>query len=452
MNRKTFATVALVIILIVTGVGAYFFYSKKAPATPTPAGSAFPEEGMPVTGIPGAGGTGIETGGEVFVPGGAAPFPRVYELLYLPVAGAGFVETKDKSGIVQSSAVRYIERGLGYIFETPLATYTESRIVNETRSRISEALWGNGGKSVVVRSFDDTDNAIKTSILNISASSVLSTQGTSTASGGAFLNAEEFFLPDFIPFMAVAEDGTDKLFYLENGNAVSAGSLSTFNNTGVVRIFTSTFTEWLPQFPNQKLVTLTTKPSENVPGYLFFLDTKTKALTKVLSGINGLTSLTSHDGSSVLYAEIKSGTPELAVYDLTKKETRILAPQTLPEKCVWSAKNIIVYCAVPQTLPTAQYPDQWYQGLFSFSDNIWKIDTRTGIAEKILTPSDFRAPSLDMINLTLSSDDTHLLFVNKVTGIPWIFRINSLDVGASAPPETIATPTAPVNEGMEKIR
>jgi hypothetical protein len=452
MNRKTLTIIALVIILILMGVGAYFFYFKKTPTTQVPTG-AFPGEGLPITSTPGV---GISEGeGEVFVPGGAAPLPRLYELHKLPVAGAGFTETKDKKGFVTSIATRYIERGLGHIYETPLATYTESRIVNETRSRLSEALWGNSGRSVVVRYFDENAAAIKTQILNISAMTTPAGQGTSTEATNGFLNVEEISLPDYIPFMAVAEDGADKLFYLENGDSSSIGSLSTLKNTGVGNIFASSVTEWLPQFPNQKLVTLTTKPSSKVLGHLYFVDTKTKALTKVLSGINGLTTLTSRDGNTVLYAEIKNGAPELAVYDVVKKEIRHLAPQTLPEKCAWSAKNVVIYCAVPQTLPKAEYPDQWYQGLLSFSDDIWKIDTKTGAAEKVLTLSEYRASSLDMINLTLSSDDTYLLFMNKVTGTPWIFRTAAeLPTQAAAPVITmpVTVPTTPVNAGMERLR
>lgn len=456
MNRKTITIIALVIILILVGFGIYFFYFKKS-ASQIPAGGTFPGEGQPITSTPGMGAG--EGEGEAFVPGGTAPLPRLYELHKLPVAGVGFTETKDKKGTVTSIATRYVERGLGHIFETPLASYTESRIVDETRSRLSEALWGNNGKSVVVRYFDDNAGTIKTQILNIGGITQ-PRQGTSTEAVSGFLNVEEISLPDYIPFMATAEDGADKLFYLENGDAFAAGSVSNFKKIGTTGIFSSSFTEWLPQFPSQNLVTLTTKPSTNILGHLFFLDTKTKALTKVLSNINGLTTLTSHDGSSVLYAEIKNGLPELAVYNVSKKETRILAPQTLPEKCVWESKGIMVYCAVPQALPKAQYPDQWYQGLFSFSDDIWRIDTKTGAAEKLFTPSS----ALDMTNLVLSSNDTYMLFMNKVTGTPWVFRVAAeVPTQTSAPavstpvvitPTTpaVTTPAAPVNAGMEKLR
>src|SRR3989339_96590 len=449
MNKKIITGIIVVIILALIGAGVYFFYFKK-PSTGTPVGSAFPGEGLPVTSTVDGGGIDTGTEGGTFVPGGSTPLPRLYELHKLPVAGTGFSEIRNKKGVVTNTVARYIERGVGHIYETQIATYVESRIVNETRSRLSEALWGNNGKSVVVRYFDDNIGAIKTRILN----------NIGTPVADEFLSTEELFLPDFIPFMAVAEDGADKIFYLQNSGVTSAGYVSTFKDTEVSNIFASSFTEWLPQFPNQKLVTLTTKPSSDVPGYLFFLDTKTKVLSKVLSGINGLTTLTSRDGNRVLYAEIRNGAPELMTYDIANKEMRSLSPQTLPEKCVWGTKEAtVVYCAVPQSLPTADYPDQWYQGLLSFSDDIWKIDTKTGIAEKILTPSELNVSSLDIINPVLSLDDTYLLFMNKVTGTPWVFRI--APDAPSVPQEatiTVSTPTplaAPatsVTEGMQKVR
>ncbi len=433
MNKKT-TIILIVILLSILGGSAYWYYTNKS------------VEIVPVSDFPGASGTRagvsdpIYEGGTyeedvTFVPGSGVSLPRLYELHKAPVAGAGFFETKNKKGLVTDTTVRYIERGLGHIYETELGTYSESRIVNETRSQIGEALWGNNGKSVVVRFVDDSeDGAIKTRILNIGSSPVSFARGTSTESIPTnFLKTEEVYLPDFISFMSITEDGADKLFYLVGGS----GSTVTFKDTGVSKIFSSAFTEWLPQFPNQKLVTLTTKPSANIPGHMFFLNTGTKAVTKILGNIKGLTTLTSRDGKLVLYSETKGSVPELSVYDTTKNEFRYLYLQTLPEKCTWSLKKTnIVYCAVPQTIPSAIYPDQWYQGLVSFSDDIWEIDANTLITRKIMTPRTLGAPVLDMINLSISSDSMYLIFMNKISGTPWLYSF------LEATPTKVATPQA----------
>ena len=91
---------------------------------------------------------------------------------------------------------------------------------------------------------------------------------TDTPTQSGLIQTEEILLPDYIPFMAVAGDESDKLFYLENSAVSAMGTTATFKNTSPSNIFKSSFTEWIPQFPNQKLVTLTTKPSNTCsPGW-----------------------------------------------------------------------------------------------------------------------------------------------------------------------------------------
>ena len=463
MNRKNIFLVTIVTLVIVLGIGTYFLLKRTPSPTPIPT-PVFPGEGrIPVGGTTP---TTSTTGGEgAFTPGSGAPLPRLYELHHTPVAGAGFIESG--KGADHAIFARYIERGLGHIYETHLSTLAESRIVSETRSRLSEAFWGNGGKSVVVRSFDDKAGLIKTLVLNIGNSTTSFTRSTSTPATNQLLQTEEVSLPNYIPFAAVAEDGSDKLFYLENGPSSAIGSISNFKSIGS-SILNTSVTEWLPQFPNQKLVTLTTRPSTNVPGHLFFLDTKTKALTKILGGLKGLTTLTSHDGTTVLYADIVDGAPELSFYNVKNGSSTSLALRTLPEKCAWGTKNpSVAYCAVPQTIYAAQSPDQWYQGLVSFSDSIWLVDTKTARTQKILVPNELGAPSLDIISPSLSLGDEYFLFMNKVTGTPWVYRIAEdtpitpiPTTPQALPPSTTSTSSVPTSaatpspslSGMVKIK
>lgn len=461
MSQRTII-VLTVILLTMLGGGAYWYYTQRPPTT-APV-SEFPGESGLREGETGAtpGETSLDDEG-VFAPGSGATLPRLYELRKAPVAGVGFSEAKNKNGVVTNTAVRYIERGLGHIYETQLSTYTESRIVNETRARIGEAIWGNGGKSVVVRFVDDSEGGvIKTRIVNIGSSTISFARGTSAeAISTSFLKTEEIYLPDFIPFMATAEDGADKLFYLESGS----GSTATHKDTSVSKIFSSAFTEWLPQFPNKNLVTLTTKPSATAHGHMFFLNTGTKSVTKILGNINGLTTLTSHDGKFVLYSETKRGAPELSLYDVAKNKFHSLSLQSLPEKCVWGfKKTTVVYCAVPQTIPTASYPDQWYQGLVSFSDELWEIDTKTFTTKKLMTPKTLGAPVLDMTNLAVSSDDSYLIFINKVSSTPWVYsiieptqiKIVTTSIVSTTTPltteQSVTMPSSVITPDMQKLK
>ena len=419
MNKKYIIVSFAILILAVLG-GAYWYYSKSD--TPLTSLDLFPGESGLRSNEP-TSSTNSPSGDEITTPEQqVVPLSRLYELHKAPVVGVGIIEERDKKGVITSVSARYVERGVGHIFEAPLSPIgLESRISNETRTRLSEALWGNSGKSVVLRYVDDkSDGFIATRVVNITKPTEPFNQGDSTdVSEMSLFKTEEVYLPEGIPFMSVSEDGGDKLFYLLG----ESGTTASFKNTGILKIFSSPFTEWLPQFPNQRLVTLTTKPSAKVPGYLFFLNTQNKSVTKILSGINGLTTLTSRDGKLVLFSETKGG-PELSLYNVAKKERISLYIQTLPEKCVWGKKrSTIAYCAVPQSIPQGYYPDQWYQGLVSFSDELWEIDSTTSIGRKIMDTKSMGAPTLDMTNLTVSSDDTYLVFMNKVTGTPWTYRL-----------------------------
>lgn len=439
MNRRAIILV-VIIVLMLAGVGMYF-YAQKHPSTPQSDTPSFGEGGLPVstTETQDLSDTPEDQGGTTD-PG--RPQPRLYELHKTPVGGVAFFESG--KGALLSFAARYIERGLGHIYETPLETLSEARISGETHTRISEALWGNKGASIIIRSFDESDQAIKTRILNISAPEKVA----------------EVLLPDHIPFMATADDNSDKIFYLENGYTASRGTTASFKNTGARQVFSSTITEWLPQFPNKNLVTLTTRPSGAVVGHLFFVDPTTKTMTKILGGVNGLTTLTKGDGKLVLYAETRERLPKLFVYDTTKKESLDTGLQTLPEKCVWSKKSAaIAYCAVPRSITPAMYPDQWYQGIISFSDDLWSIDVKTLEVKKVLMPSTEKATSLDMTNLVVSSNDEYLLFVNKITGTPWMYRfaetapmLKSATATQTSTQAVIPVSTAQTQEGMTRIK
>lgn len=473
MNRKQLIIIIVApVIAILLGFGVYYYFR----ATPVEEGvGLFPGEGQ-LVGLDAGEGADEEVNIPFFVPGTGMTPPRLYELHKVPVAGVGFMETGLPSAVIQPNKTkmakkpvvpaephtvnaRYIERGLGHIYETPLATLVETRIVNETRPRIAEAFFGGNGKTVAVRYLEEEfeEEVIKTRILNLFS-------GSATTS--SFIKTEEVFLPDRIPFLAAAEDTTGKFFYLTRGLTTSSGFLTTSKGEDTA-VFDSSFTEWLPQFPNQNLVALASRPSSAVSGALFFLDTKTRALSRILDGLPGLTAKVSHDGKRVLYSTTREGKPELFVYDVEKKESTDLFVQTLPEKCAWSMKDLaVVYCAIPDSMDQATYPDQWYRGTISFSDSMWRINTgEPGFTDdqKIFTPSEYRAGPLDIINPVLPSDDSYILFMNKLSSTPWVYRLAELPVitpvsaGATSTVPTTPSTTTPVSlksttEGMVKIK
>ena len=136
-----------------------------------------------------------------------------------------------------------------------------------------------------------------------------------------------------------------------------------------------------------------------------------------MGGINGLTTLTSQDGKLVLYSD---NNLSLNVYNISTKTADTIGVRTLTEKCVWGRANDALYCAVPKFIPSALYPDSWYKGGISFSDDIWKIDLKTGNTNIIANPESIEgSEEIDGIKLALDADENYLFFVNKKDSYLW---------------------------------
>lgn len=335
--------------------------------------------------------------------------PKLFQLHKEAVAGS----YSFKNG--NDTIARYMERGVGHIFETNMSTLNEERISNTTRLKIYEAIWGNSGKNVVIRYLDDKDEetirSFAITLKDVSDTTFLDEEiPTDTQSQ----ETEGVFLPENITSITLSEENDKKIFYIFKTDDSSVGTIYNLENGKMAQIFQSQFNEWLTQWPTENIITLTTKPSEKVPGFMYFLNTKTEELVKILSDIKGLTTLTSPNGENILYSESDNGWVSLNIYDTKKRSSITLPLATLPEKCVWSKsdKNII-YCAVPKNPQKGSYPDQWYQGLISFSDDIWSINTETYATERILSLSDTAREEFDVIKPQISDNDEFIFFTNK---------------------------------------
>src|SRR3989344_408453 len=104
----------------------------------------------------------------------------------------------------------------------------------------------------------------------------------------------------------------------------------------------------------------------------------------------------------------------LYIYSTDNGNSDILGVKTLPEKCVWGKANDFIYCAVPKFIDVGKYPDAWYQGEVSFSDQFWKIDAKNRNASLILDPAIIvGGEEIDGIKLALDGNENYLFFVNK---------------------------------------
>ncbi|MFA6514721.1 MAG: peptidoglycan-binding domain-containing protein [Candidatus Paceibacterota bacterium] len=305
-------------------------------------------------------------------------------------------DVAEKNLFETAPSVRYVERMNGHIYKMFLDTKIKEKISNSTIPSIYEALFDKTAKTVVYRYLSE-DKII---------SSFMATLGA----------VKGEFLPQNISGITTSPDKT-KFFYLtENSNGVT-GTVGVFGGATRDNVFSSPFTEWIPQWTKNQNIYLTTKASYSVSGSVFLLNTTNKTISKIFGGELGLTTLVSPNGSNVLYSTSTETGPKLGVFNATNHSTKDLNTYGLPEKCVWSNDGISVYCAIPSVITGNQYPDIWYQGLISFDDYFVKIDTNNG--EKVTMANSVNEKPLDGTYLFLDNKEDNLFFTNKKDSTFW---------------------------------
>ena len=405
MQKKTAnIIIALVVLILIAGGILFYFYYLKGES----AGSPYERPvGLPQTSFPeGSGGGGEGQGGENGGSDGGASINqnRLMQITDVPVSGAITLKRDEKT------YVRYIERGEGRVFETALDVISPVRISNTTIPKISEAKWFSGGNSLLIRRFDEEREGISTFFASISSS-----EGEEGALEGVFLTPN-------IQALSISPD-SKKIFYLVQSGTGVAGIESEPNGTKKAQIFESPLREWNVYWPSSNTIALSSKAGANSFGSLFFLNRGSGKLESIISGVPGLMVSVSPANSFVIYSQISNGQPSTAIWNVSKKERTPLPAPTLPaEKCVWTKNgSLTAYCGVPTFFPQGSYPDFWYQGKVSLSDDIWKIDAETGLLEFVASLQE--KDGIDVIDPSLSEDGSYLIFTNKKDLTLWSLKL-----------------------------
>lgn len=337
--------------------------------------------------------------------------PKLRQLSVTPIAGMAI-----SSSTIDTTTVRYIDRGTGYVYEADNTSDTVIKLSNTTIPHIYEAYGNKWAKAFLIRYIkDQTDN-----ISNFYAE--IRPTGTSTSQTPFELKGK--FLSTDIRQVAVSPAG-DKVFTwnVENGSGV--GYVSSFDENTKVRVVTSPITQVTLDWPEINTAVLSTKASGVSSGYIYIVDLKTGVMKSVLGGLRGLTGKVSRDLSKVVYSTKTNANFSTSILNLKDGVTKAVIFKTLAEKCVWSnVRKNEAYCAVPTEIPTALYPDDWYKGSVSFIDQIWHINADSGevhLMGDLLRESD---ELIDATNLVLDPNDDHLYFTNKRDLTLWVLDLN----------------------------
>lgn len=394
MSKRTIIILSAVVPLLAgLIIGAIIFFTSRNGGAPSESGGFFSNL------FPGGGERDIigeeEGRGEDITQGKKTTDNILFQLANSSVAGATAVSS------ASSTSVRYVEKSTGHIYEISPQGKDRKRVSNTTILKVFETFWSPDADKIVMRYFDED------AVSNFSAKF-----STSTAA------IEGIFLPQEITAVAVSS-AEDKIFYLQKTNGATYGVLADFAGKSKENIFSSPFGEFNISWPAKNIIALVAKPSVGADGYLYFLDVKTKEISRMIGGIKGLTALISPKADKIIYSQSVNNGFSTKIFDVKSKTSSNFGLTTMPEKCVWSKINSdIIFCAAPKSFPSADYPDEWYQGAISFDDAVWQINIATGETQVI-----FNETNADVINPFLSADESYFLFTNKNDLTLWSLKL-----------------------------
>lgn len=413
MSKKNSIIIILVIFLLILG-GLLFFYfysGQKQTNNPSPVGDT-PSNPFGNNVIDRASSTTQNSGGYNYIID-SKKIATLRQLYAYPNSGSVLL---GKSGV---TFARFVDRATGNIQEVADDSEEIKRITNTTVPKILEAIWSNTGNSLILRYSVNDPEKIDNFSAKIKTSTSTSNEFTGELTGKVVSQNSDSL---------IINPSGNKLFSITKRGDMggSYGIVSALDGVGGKQIFNSDISEWLISWPKDNTIAFVTKPSYKQYGYLFFLNTDTGSFEKILGSVHGLNVLVNKDATSFVYSNSSRSSFRLNYYNIKSGIDKNLQLNTLADKCVWGNKNkSIVYCAVPKNVSNSNYPDTWYQGAVSFSDNFWKIDVEKGTTELIYETGIKEDISVDAMDLKLSSDDDFLVFTNKNDLSLWGLQIEA---------------------------
>jgi len=410
-KRNSIIIITITFFLIIGGLIFFYFYSNKqivgTQSTSTKSGGLFGDTSSEKN-------TGISS---TTAPEGQTNTGAEQKLLQIyknPVSGAIIFQNKDKN-----NSIRFIDRSNGNVYEYVINPDTEgslSRLTNTTIPKVQETVWTSSADRVILRYLDGNTDSI-------ASFSGLIEKPLSSDSSGSLVGT---FLTTNIKQLVTNPSG-DKAFGLLSkiDGSGAYGLLYTLEKNSKKQIFESPISLWNVSWPKDNIIALTTKPSYSESGYLYFFNNLTGTMEKIIGNIKGLSAIVNSDASYVAYSESLDNDFNLNVFNVKTKTTTNLGLEAFAEKCVWGrANNMTLYCAIPKTVADASYPDDWYQGLISFSDDIWSINIENGSTKLIYQVGVNENSEIDVQNILISPDDKYLTFMNKNDLSLWALKIN----------------------------
>ena len=315
-------------------------------------------------------------------------------------AVVGFGEKNDASSNQRS--VMYVEAGTGHVYSINMETGSEVRLSNITIVNPESAQFSIDGTMVAIRSGYGTQNTIE----------LITLSGENSAT-------KETLLPKMLDFQF---NTAGELLYTEYNQAgLLARSLNT--STKISRTLFSVPFQNATIIWSKKATTpnfVYPKPSAKLSGYLYQITNGT--LIRQEAAGNGL--MAEANNTYTVHSITTAREPISYVTNRFNNTISKLPILVQPDKCVFMNLNEdTLFCGFEETNRNYEFPDNWFKGLASFSDMIWKIDLNRNLAAKLIDPKDTTGREIDMIKMNISTNDQVLYFMNKNDNTLWMYEI-----------------------------
>jgi hypothetical protein len=314
------------------------------------------------------------------------------QLTTRPVVGMG-VHTENNG-----TFMRYVEAGTGHVFSINLETGAEIRLSNITIQNVEAATFDENSANVILQTGSGVDlltlggenTAVRETLTQKMADVTFTTSGQ-------------------ILYTTITSDGV-------LGLSLEPGTKTTRT------IFTVPFQSATVLFSkdNSGPHYVYPKVSSVLPGYLYTLASE-QIKSLGISG-TGLSALA--QGDRIVFTRVVGGEPLSRSFN-PKTNTSIAIPVVAePKKCVIAPlATSIMYCGNERVSYGNNFPDDWYKGTRSFSDQLLKIDLDKGSASTLINPKEILGRDIDVTELDISTDGEVLYFINKNDNTLWMYEI-----------------------------
>jgi len=304
-----------------------------------------------------------------------------------------------------STLMRYVEAGTGQVFDIDLKTGTETRVSPISVPLANEAKVSPSGRYVAIGSGIQTGNDVV--VINLPETGTTPTKQNLPVSVANF----DFGQDDVLFYSTVIRSTLEGRSYLP----------STLETTKLFSVpFTAATVLWSNHASTSHYVL--TKPANNLTSYLY--EVKTGSLMRTPISGRGLTVLPYKDSIlfSVILAIDNADRLALYRYNITQKKTEGLVVGALAEKCISETIGTDIYCGANLDTPGSGLPDNWYKGLITFDDRIWKT-SQSGASSQIANLRALSGRPIDIYKPQLTNNSEMLYFINKTDQSLWLYEL-----------------------------